>query len=329
VGELEKLVAAVEGEGSARSAEQRGEKRRILMTGGHYAYLKIAEGCDKRCTYCIIPSIRGSFVSVPLEELLTEAVNLVAGGVRELILVAQETTLYGVDLYGRKMLPELLRRLNELKDLRWIRLLYCYPEEITDELIAAIKDNKKVCHYLDIPIQHGSDAVLKRMGRRTSRQKITELLAKLRREIPDICLRTTLLAGFPGESGADHQENLRLIEELKFDRLGVFAYSAEEGTPAARMSGQISERLKKRRYKELMEKQQGIAFASAEMMVGKRLLALVEGELEGAYVTRTYRDAPDVDSYLYLKSAKRLQSGDFVEVAVTGARGYDLEGEIT
>jgi ribosomal protein S12 methylthiotransferase len=341
VGEIERIVEAV----GACPSPRFPPKRRILTTGGYYAYLKIAEGCDKHCTYCIIPAIRGAYASVPMEELLTESVNLVANGVRELILVAQETTLYGRDLYGQKMLPELLQKLAAIEDLRWIRLLYCYPEEISDELIATIKNNEKICPYLDIPIQHGSDRVLQRMGRRTNRQKIGALIKKLRAEIPDICLRTTLLTGFPGESKADHQENLRLIEELRFDRLGVFAYSAEEGTPAARMAGQISERTKKRLYQELMAKHQSVAFASATAMVGKRLTVLVEGEAgsmdisdleagfalsaddsERLYVTRTYRDAPDIDSYLFLKSPRQLNSGDFVEVEVTGACGYDLIG---
>ena len=319
--------------------------KRIVTTGGHYAYLKIAEGCDKFCTYCIIPKIRGRFRSVPLERLLTESVNLAADGVKELILVAQETTLYGVDLYGRKMLPELLRKLCAVEGLKWIRLLYCYPEEITDDLIEVMRSEEKICHYLDMPIQHGDDGILKRMGRRTNRRAITDLIARLRREIPDICLRTTLITGFPGETRAEHKENMRLIAEMQFDRLGVFAYSAEEDTPAATMPGQISTRTKKRRNARLMEKQQQVAFQIAQRMAGKRLLVMVEGkaadlaaaEISGAfaddeneniYVARTYRDAPGIDGYLFIKSSRELRSGDFHEVVVTASHHYDLIGEM-
>jgi ribosomal protein S12 methylthiotransferase len=268
---------------------------------------------------------------VPLEELLTESVNLVGGGVKELILVAQETTLYGVDLYGRKMLPELLEKLAQIEGLRWIRLLYCYPEEITDEIIAVIKKEKKVCHYLDIPIQHGNDEILRRMGRQTNRAAIAGLVAKLREEIPDICLRTTLITGFPGESKAGHEDNMRLVAELCFDRLGVFTYSPEEDTPAATMPKQVGERMKKRRYSQLMEQQQGIAFARAKEMVGRALTVMIEGQIDGGeanvYVARTYRDAPDIDGYLFLESGRQFASGDFVKVTVTAAQGYDLIGE--
>jgi ribosomal protein S12 methylthiotransferase len=337
LGEIADIAAIVAGVAAAPEPRDKallgeGSKSRILTTGGHYAYLKIAEGCDKRCTYCIIPQIRGPYRSVPLEELLTESVNLAAGGVKELILVAQETTLYGVDLYGRKMLPELLKRLAEIEGLMWIRLLYCYPEEITDELIAVIKNEKKVCHYLDIPIQHGNDEILRRMGRRTSRAAITELVAKLRAEVPDICLRTTLIAGFPGEGRAEHGDNLRLIEELRFDRLGVFTYSAEEDTAAAAFPKQVGERTKKRRYAELMEKQQEIAFARAAEMTGRELMVMIEGQLAGEdgeiYVARTYRDAPDIDGYLFLASERQLMSGDFAAAVVTAAQGYDLCGRL-
>ncbi|MCL2718312.1 MAG: 30S ribosomal protein S12 methylthiotransferase RimO [Lachnospiraceae bacterium] len=321
--------------------------KRIVTTGGHYAYLKIAEGCDKHCTYCIIPKIRGDYRSAALEKVLTDAVNLVNGGVKELILVAQETTLYGVDLYGRKMLPELLKKLCEIEGLKWIRLLYCYPEEITDELIEVLRSEPKICHYLDIPIQHGADGILKRMGRKANRNNIVDLIKKLRREIPDICLRTTLITGFPGESKTDHLENLRLIEEMKFDRLGVFTYSAEEDTPAAMMPGQVREWTKKRRHKKLMEKQQQIAFAIAAEMVGKRLEVMIEGNVADedigdeidlpastliddengkVYVARTYRDAPGIDGYLFVKSERELLSGDFVEVLVTASYYYDLIG---
>ena len=302
---------------------------RLVTTGGHYAYLKIAEGCDKHCTYCIIPKIRGSYRSVPMESLLEEARVLAAGGVKELILVAQETTLYGVDLYGEKMLPKLLRELCLIDDLHWIRILYCYPEEITDELIEVIKSEPKVCHYLDIPIQHASDAVLKRMGRRATGESLRQIIGKLRAEIPDICLRTTLISGFPGESAADFKELYRFVNEMEFDRLGVFAYSLEEDTPAALLPGQVSKKVKEKRRDELMELQQEIAFEKAAKRVGRELEVVIEGFLpeDNVYVARTYMDAPNVDGYLFLKSERDLDSGSFVTARVTGSSGYDLTGE--
>ena len=309
-----------------------GQRRRLLTTGGHYAYLKIAEGCDKHCTYCIIPKIRGNYRSVPMEELVEEARMLAAEGVRELILVAQETTLYGVDLCGRKMLPELLERLCRVEELRWIRLLYCYPEEITEELIDVMKREPKICHYLDIPIQHASDAVLKRMGRRTTRRDLEQIIKMLRGEIPDICLRTTLIAGFPGESEEDFEELYRFVNETEFDRLGVFAYSPEEGTSAAIMEGQIPDPIKEKRRDELMELQQEIAFERAAGRTGQVLWAMVEGYLpeEEVYVARTYMDAPNVDGYLFLTSERELSSGSFVRVLVEGSSAYDLVGrEVT
>lgn len=303
--------------------------KRIVTTGGHYAYLKIAEGCDKFCTYCIIPKIRGSYRSIPLENLLEEAVYLASQGVQELILVAQETTLYGVDLYGKKMLPELLRRLCKIEELHWIRILYCYPEEITEELVEVIKQEKKICHYLDIPIQHASDGVLKRMGRRTSEADLRKIIEMLRSEIPDICLRTTLISGFPGEAKEDFIKLYRFVNEMEFDRLGVFAYSAEEDTPAAKMPDQIPEKIKKERRNELMELQQEIAFEKAAEKKGQILEAVVEGYLpeECVYAARTYMDAPNVDGYLFFESAREIDSGSFVEVEVTGSNGYDLIGE--
>lgn len=305
-------------------------RRRLVTTGGHYAYLKIAEGCDKRCTYCIIPKIRGSYRSAPMESLLEEARTLVLGGVRELILVAQETTLYGVDRYGKKMLPELLRELCRIEDLHWIRILYCYPEEITDELIEVIKAEPKICRYLDMPIQHASDTVLKRMGRRTTKEELQRIVGKLREEIPDICLRTTLISGFPGEREEDFEELYRFVNETEFDRLGVFAYSREEDTPAALLPGQIPEEIREKRRDELMELQQEIAFEKAAEKVGKELEAVIEGYLpqEGVYVARTYMDAPNVDGYLFLTSERELDSGSFVTVRVTGSSGYDLTGGI-
>lgn len=304
------------------------DTKRLVTTGGHFAYLKIAEGCDKCCTYCIIPKIRGNFRSVPLERLLKEAEELAKQGVKELILVAQETTLYGTDLYGKKTLPLLLKELCKIAGLRWIRLLYCYPEEITEELIQVMKEEKKVCHYLDLPIQHASDAVLKRMGRRTTKAEIKEMIAKLRKEIPDICLRTTLITGFPGETKKQHEELLEFIDEMEFDRLGVFTYSAEEDTPAAGMPDQIPEEVKEERQAELMELQQEIAFDNADAMVGKEILVMIEGKVadENAYVGRTYRDAPNVDGLIFINTEEVLVSGDFAKVKVTGAIDYDLIG---
>lgn len=303
---------------------------RVLTTGGHYAHLKIAEGCDKHCTYCIIPKIRGSYRSIPMEQLIEEAEKLAEGGVKELILVAQETTLYGVDLYGKKMLPQLLRELCRIRKIRWLRIQYCYPEEITEELIQAIKEEPKICHYLDIPIQHASDRILKRMGRRTAKAHLEAQIARLRKEIPDICLRTTLISGFPGETKEEHEELLEFVDAQEFDRLGVFAYSPEEGTPAAEMPGQVPEEIRESRRSEIMELQQEISFEKAASTVGQELLVMVEGQVAGenAYVCRTYRDAPDVDGYLFLNTDEALVSGDFARVRVTGALEYDLIGEL-
>ena len=307
-----------------------GGRGRVVTTGGHYAYLKIAEGCDKHCTYCIIPKVRGNYRSVPMEDLLKEARELTAGGVKELILVAQETTLYGMDLYGKKSLPGLLKELCRIKELSWIRLLYCYPEEITDELIQVIKEEEKICHYLDIPVQSGSDAILKRMGRRTSAGQIRTMIEKLREEIPDICIRTTLITGFPGESEKDHEETMRFVDEMEFDRLGVFTYSEEEDTPAAGMPDQIPEDVKERRRDEIMELQQEIAFEKAGQMTGRCLKVMIEGKEaeEDVYVARTYKDAPEVDGYLFFNTDRQLMSGDFVEVCITGSNEYDLIGEM-
>lgn len=306
------------------------DAKRVVTTGGHYAHLKIAEGCDKHCTYCIIPKIRGSYRSVPVERLLKEAQDLADQGVTELILVAQETTLYGVDLYGKKSLHILLKKLCEIKGIRWIRVLYCYPEEIYDELIETIRDEKKICHYLDLPIQHASDRILKRMGRRTSRAQLEEIIEKLRREIPDIALRTTLITGFPGETQEDHEELMAFVDEMEFDRLGVFTYSQEEDTPAASMEDQIDEEVKKDRQEELMELQQEVSLDKNEEKIGRTMLAMVEGYLsdENVYVARTYADAPGIDGYLFIDTAETLMSGDFAKVKITGALEYDLTGEL-
>lgn len=303
---------------------------RVVTTGGHYAYLKIAEGCDKHCTYCIIPKVRGSYRSVPMESLLEEAQNLAAQGVKELIIVAQETTRYGVDLYGQKALPELLRKLCEIDNLFWIRILYCYPEEIDEELIQTIKREKKICHYLDLPIQHASDSVLKRMGRRTNQKELTDMVCHLREEIPDICLRTTLITGFPGETQEDHEVLMNFVDEMAFDRLGVFPYSQEEDTPAAVMDEQVPEDVKEKRYQELMTLQQEIAFDGAADMAGRVVTAMIEGRVadEDAYVARTYKDAPNVDGFLFINTGRELMTGDLVRVRITGSYEYDLIGEL-
>lgn len=304
--------------------------KRILTTGGHYAHLKIAEGCDKHCTYCIIPKIRGNYRSVPMEQLLAEATSLAEQGVKELILVAQETTLYGVDLYGKKSLHVLLQELAKIKGIRWIRILYCYPEEIYPELIETIKTEKKVCHYLDMPIQHASDAILRRMGRRTTKEQLKETVALLRKEIPDIVLRTTLIAGFPGETQEQHEELMEFVDEMEFERLGVFAYSPEENTPAALMPDQIPEEVKEERRDAILELQQEIAFDKAADMVGRTLYAMIEGKVadEPAYVARTYADSPDIDGYVFVNTGEMLMSGDFVKVKITGSAEYDLIGEL-
>ena len=331
---LDAVDAALAGEHSVMLADIDAlplpDTKRLVTTGGHFAYLKIAEGCDKHCTYCIIPKIRGNYRSVPMERLIREAEELAAQGVKELILVAQETTLYGKDLYGEKSLHRLVRELCRISGLRWIRILYCYPEEITDELIQVMKEEKKVCHYLDLPIQHASDAVLKRMGRRTSKKELVEIIGKLRREIPDICLRTTLITGFPGETEEQHEELIEFVDEMEFDRLGVFTYSPEEGTPAEKMPDQIDEEVKEERQDELMELQQEIAFENAERMVGREVLVMIEGKVadENAYVGRTYRDAPNVDGLIFINTDEELLSGDFARVKVTGALDYDLIGEL-
>lgn len=304
--------------------------KRLVTTGGHFAYLKIAEGCDKHCTYCIIPKVRGNYRSVPMENLLKEARELAEGGVKELILVAQETTVYGRDIYGEKMLPKLLRELCKISGIQWIRILYCYPEEITEELIQTMKEEPKICHYLDLPIQHASDAILKKMGRRTSKAQLIETIEKLRAAMPDIALRTTLITGFPGETQEDHEELMDFIDRMEFERLGVFTYSPEEDTPAAKMDGQIKEEVKEERQAELMELQQDIVFEQAEDMIGRELLVMIEGKVadENAYVGRTYRDAPNVDGLIFVNTDEELMSGDFTKVKVTGAMEYDLIGEL-
>ena len=304
--------------------------RRVLTTGGHYGYLKIAEGCDKHCTYCIIPSLRGRFRSVPQERLIAQAEHMAEQGVKELILVAQETTMYGTDLYGKKTLHLLMKELCKIKGIRWIRVLYCYPEEIYDELIQVMKEEKKICHYLDLPIQHASDRILKRMGRRTTRAQLTATIEKLRKEIPDIVLRTTLITGFPGETEEDHQELMEFVDEMEFDRLGAFTYSPEEGTPAETMEDQIPEEIKEERRDEIRELQQEISLEKGNDRIGQELLVMIEGKVSGesAYIARTYGDAPKVDGYIFVQTGELLMTGDFAKVRVTGALEYDLIGEL-
>ena len=306
------------------------EHSRVLTTGGHFAYLKISEGCNKNCTYCVIPSIRGRYRSVPMEDLIGQAKKLVEDGVKELILVAQETTLYGVDLYGEKSLHRLLDELNKIPGLLWIRILYCYPEEIYEELIDSMIRNTKVCHYLDLPIQHCNDTILKRMGRRTDKADIERIVTHLRERIPDITLRTTLICGFPGETEEMHEELMQFINDMEFDRLGAFTYSPEEGTPAAAVDEQVDESLKEDWQADVMELQEEVIFDKNETLKGTELLAFIEGKVadENAYIGRTYRDAPNVDGYIFIHTEEELMTGDVVKVKVTGAYEYDLIGEI-
>ncbi len=314
----------------ALDRQQEAVEHRIVTTGGHYAYLKIAEGCDKHCTYCIIPSLRGKYRSVPMEDLMRQAEELAQAGVKELILVAQETTVYGKDLYGKKSLPALLTQLCRIEGIRWIRILYCYPEEIDDELIETIRREKKICHYLDLPVQHASDRILKRMGRRATRQGLVDIVEKLRERIPDIVLRTTLITGFPGETQEDFEELYNFADEMEFDRLGVFPYSQEENTPAADFPDQIPEEVKNSRRDELMELAQEISLEKGNERIGQILTVMVEGKVSGesVYAARTYADAPKVDGYLFIQTGEQLITGDFVRVRVTGSMEYDLTGEV-
>lgn len=331
---VDAVEEALEGQGHVKMQDLDAlplvETKRLVTTGGHFAYLKIAEGCDKHCTYCIIPKIRGNYRSVPMERMIKEAQELAEQGVKELILVAQETTVYGMDLYGRKSLSKLLRELCKISGIRWIRILYCYPEEIDEELIQTIKEEPKICHYLDLPIQHASDGVLKRMGRRTSKAQLVEIIGRLRQEIPDITLRTTLITGFPGETKEQHEELMEFVDEMEFERLGVFTYSQEEDTPAAGFEDQVEEEVKEDRQAEIMELQQEIVFEQAESMIGREVLVMIEGKVadENAYVGRTYRDAPNVDGLIFVNTEEELMSGDFARVRVTGAAEYDLIGEL-
>ncbi|MBQ9984455.1 MAG: 30S ribosomal protein S12 methylthiotransferase RimO [Lachnospiraceae bacterium] len=303
---------------------------RVITSGTHMGYLKIAEGCDKHCTYCIIPKVRGNFRSVPMEDLIKQARYLVSCGIKELCLVAQETTLYGKDIYGEKALPRLLRELSKIEHLEWIRLLYCYPEEVTEELILEIRDNPKVCHYMDMPLQHSEDAILKRMGRRTTKEEIKKTIARIRELVPDMVLRTSLIAGFPGETKEEHNALLAFIDEMEFNRLGVFTYSPEEDTPAALFDNQVDEETKELWRDEIMELQQEVSYDLNASMVGKRMRVIVEGYLykEQMYMCRSYMDAPDIDGCVFVASEEELLSGDFVDVVITDFNEYDLIGEI-
>lgn len=303
---------------------------RVVTTGGYFAHLKIAEGCDKHCTYCIIPKVRGNYRSVPMENLIRQAKELAEKGVKELILVAQETTMYGKDIYGEKSLHKLLKELCKIQGIQFIRIMYCYPEEIYDELIQTMKEEQKICHYLDMPIQHCNDAILKKMGRRTYKKEIQEIVTKLREAIPDIILRTTLITGFPGETEDNFEEMMDFVDEMEFDRLGVFPYSPEEGTPAAEFPDQIDEEVKADRQCEIMELQQDIAFEKSERRIGQEMLAVIEGKVadENAYIGRTYMDAPNIDGYVFIHTDEALMTGDFVKVKITASSDYDLIGEL-
>lgn len=306
------------------------DTKRMITTGGCYEYLKIAEGCDKHCTYCIIPKLRGRYRSVPMEKLVQQAEYMAEQGVKELVIVAQETTIYGCDLYGEKSLHKLLKELCCIPGIAWIRVLYCYPEEIYPELIQVMKEEPKICHYLDLPIQHCNDRILKHMGRRTTRQELVDMISLLRREIPDIVLRTTLITGFPGETQQEHEELMNFIDEIEFDRLGVFTYSPEEDTPAAVMPDQIDEEVKKDRQAELMELQQEISLDKGQDKIHTEVKVMIEGKVaeENAYVGRTYGDAPGVDGYIFVNTDTELISGDLCMVHITGALEYDLIGEL-
>nr|WP_308499105.1 30S ribosomal protein S12 methylthiotransferase RimO [uncultured Agathobacter sp.] len=304
--------------------------KRIVTTGGHFAYLKIAEGCNKNCTYCVIPSVRGRYRSVRMEDLIEQAKSLVEQGAKELILVAQETTLYGVDLYGEKSLHKLLDELNKISGLFWIRIMYCYPEEIYDELIESMIKDEKVCHYLDMPIQHCNDDILRRMGRKTTKAELIERIRMLRERIPDITLRTTLICGFPGETQDNHEELMQFVNDMEFDRLGAFTYSPEEGTKAAAMPDQIDEDIKADWQADVMELEEEVIFDKNETLKGKELYVFIEGKVadENAYIGRTYRDAPNVDGYIFINTDETLMTGDICKVMVTGAYEYDLIGEL-
>lgn len=300
---------------------------RRISTVGASSYLKIAEGCDNRCSYCIIPAIRGRYRSRRLEDIIDEAEELSKNGIKELNIIAQDITRYGTDLYGKHMLGELLKKVAEIEGVEWIRLLYSYPDEFNDELIEAIAKEKKVCKYLDIPIQHASNSILKKMARRSTKEKVLELIGKLRESMPDIVLRTTFIVGFPGETEDDFSELYNFVKEVKFNRLGVFAYSREEDTPAYNMPDQIDESVKQERLKKIMLLQKKISRENNRNLIGKTLKVLIEGFSEDGYFGRSYMDAPEIDGIVYFKSSKHLIPGDFCYVNINKAYEYDLVGE--
>ena len=337
-GDFDKILEAVDkayegvrmAETGRKDSLPSGMKDRVSVTGGFSEYLKIAEGCDKHCTYCVIPSLRGSYRSVPMEELVAEAEKLAENGTRELNLVAQETTVYGKDLYGEKSLHILLKKLAAIEDIKWIRVLYCYPEEIYPELIDTIASEPKICRYLDLPIQHCNDEILKKMGRRTSREGLLDIISKLRTAMPDIALRTSLITGFPGETAEQHEELKQFVKEVRFDRLGVFTYSREDGTPAAAMPDQIDEEIKAERREEIMLLQQEISAEKGREKIGSETEVFIEGYMpeDGTYIGRSRADAPSVDGYIFIESEKELCTGDIVRCVINGANEYDLTGEI-
>ncbi len=304
---------------------------RTITTGENFAYLRIAEGCSNHCTYCAIPSIRGPFVSRKMEDILEEANKLVNSGIKELIVIAQDTTKYGIDIYGKPMLSKLLQELCKIKDVKWIRFLYAYPETITDELIKTVKNNEKICNYFDIPIQHISDQVLKRMNRKSNGETIRNLISKIRKEIPDVILRTTVIVGFPGETNENFEELYEFIKNAKFDRLGAFSYSKEDGTPASRLPNQIHPMTKKSRYNKIMKLQQEISADILNSQIGKETEVLVETKTFDSkyYAGRSYMDVPDIDGLIYIKNDKETNlEGKFVKCKITAVRGYDLIAEV-
>ena len=303
------------------------EADRIVTTPGYYEYLKIAEGCDNRCTYCTIPSLRGKYRSRNIESLVKEAEILADKGVRELILIAQDTSLYGKDLYGEQKLHVLLQEISKIEDIKWIRILYCYPENVYDELIDEMASNPKVLHYLDMPVQHTNDRILKLMGRRSTGAKIKDTVNRLRAKMPDMCIRTTLITGFPTETQEEFESVIDFMKEVKFDRLGVFTYSPEEGTPACRMDGQIDEEIKAQRKESIMEAQMEISAELGQKFVGKTLEVIVEGKIDDLYCGRSFRDCYEIDGFVFFKSSEELIAGDFYNIKITSAGDYDLIGE--
>lgn len=306
------------------------KSKKVVETATFTSYIKISEGCDKFCTYCIIPKLRGRHRSISMEELISEAEYLASQGTKELVVIAQDTTIYGTDLYGEKTLPKLLKEFCKIDGLEWIRLLYCYPEDVTDELIQVIKEEDKICKYIDLPIQHASDKILKNMGRRTNREYLIKLINKLRSEIDDITIRTTLIVGFPGEIDEDFDILLDFVYEMNFDRLGVFTYSPEEGTPAAEMDNQIEEDVKISRRDAIMTMQQDIAYDKNIAIIGNYYDVIIEGYLEedDVYVGRTYMDAPKIDGLVFVKCDRTLMTGDKILVEITTADAYDLEAKV-